>query len=87
MLDVSEAVGKARTYLSVIMPEFAELRPQVEEMELSPDNSMWNITFSAPIGGHKTESVADLFTPRYTWKVVALSTNDGSLIAVTNPSR
>jgi hypothetical protein len=88
MVDVSDAIVRARTYLTVIMPEYVELQPKVEEMELSDDQSKWEITFSAePIGKPKADSLADLFRPQTIQKVVAVRADDGSLIAVTNRVR
>jgi len=88
MVDVSEAIVKARTYLTVIMPEYSELQPKVEQMELSNDKSKWEITFSAkPIDKPQSESLADIFRPQTIQKVVAVRTDDGSFIAVTNPTR
>jgi hypothetical protein len=86
MVDVSEAIVKARTYLNVIMPEYVELRPKVEEMELSDDMSKWEIKFSAqPIVDPSTVSLSDIFRPQTIKKIVAVSVADGSFIAVKDP--
>jgi len=86
MLDASEVVSKARGYLTEIMPEFAELKPKVEEMVLSQDTSRWKITFTAQLkDSPKAESLADLVHRRFIEKVVDIKANDGGLIAVRNP--
>jgi len=88
MLDVGDAIVKAKTYLTVIMPEYVALEPKVEEMELSDDMSKWEIKFSArPASDPKADSLADLFRPQEIRKVVAVRADDGSFVAVTNPVR
>jgi hypothetical protein len=86
MLGASEVVVKARGYLDEIMPEFAELKPHVEEMVLSQDASRWKITFLAQLtDSPKAESLADLVRRRVVEKVVDVKASDGTLIAVRNP--
>jgi hypothetical protein len=86
MLAPSEALGKARIYLGEVIPDFAALEPKVEEMVLTPDSSIWNITFYARSGNNpKPTTVADIFANPRIEKVVAVSANDGTLIAVRNP--
>jgi hypothetical protein len=87
MLAPNEAIGKARTYLDEVVPDFAAMEPKVEEMVLAPDSSEWRITFYALGTGQKTEanSLADLLRLKRIWKVVSVGANDGALIAVRNP--
>jgi hypothetical protein len=88
MLAPNEVIGKARTYLGEVVPEFAALEPQVEEMVLAPDSSEWKITFYALGGGERTEAntLADLLRWQRIEKVVSIGAEDGTLIAVRNPS-
>jgi hypothetical protein len=88
MLAPSEAIDKARIYLGEVVPEFAALKPRVEEMVLAPDSSAWKITFYAHKGEEKTDvtSLADLLRWKRIEKVVSVAANDGTLIAVRNPA-
>lgn len=86
MLAPSEALVKARVYLGEIIPEFAALDPKVEEMVLANNASNWEITFYARNGNNpKPTTMADLLTNPRVEKVVAVSADDGALIAVRNP--
>jgi hypothetical protein len=86
MLAPSEALDKARIYLGEIIPEFAALDPNVEEMVLAPDSSAWKITFYAHSGDNpKTLSLADIVRRQRIEKVVSVGADDGTLIAVRNP--
>jgi phage pi2 protein 07 len=87
MLAPSEALSKARVYLGEVVPEFAALQPKVDEMVLAPDSSKWIITFFAQAGGNrKAETVADLLSNPRIEKVISIAADDGSLVAVRNPS-
>jgi phage pi2 protein 07 len=87
MLAPSDALSKARTYLGEVIPEFSALEPKVEEMILSHDSSTWNITFYARNGSISNPStVAEMLNNPKIEKVVAISANDGALVAVRNPS-
>jgi hypothetical protein len=88
MIAPSEAINKARIYLGEVIPEFASLEPKVEEMVLAPDSSEWKITFYALSSGEKAKatSLADLLSLHRIEKVVSVGAEDGSLIAVRNPS-
>lgn len=83
MLAPSEVIGKARSYLGEVIPDFAALEPKVEEMVLAPDSSEWKITFSAHTA-EKPNSLAHIIRQRIE-KVVSVGANDGSLISVRNP--
>lgn len=84
MLAPKEAVTKARTYLGEILPDFAKLDPKVEEMRLVNDQC-WKITFCVIQGDEaKADSLADLLRRHRIWKVVSVTSDDGSLIAVEN---
>ena len=86
MLAPKEALTKARTYLDEVVPEFAELNPKVEEMRLVNDKC-WKITFLAyPGEKQEEETLADLLRRQRIEKVVSVASEDGSLIAVENPS-
>jgi hypothetical protein len=88
MLEVGEVIGKARGYLTEVVPDFAKLQPKVEEIVLSPETSIWKITFLAqsPSFTLKAESLADLLSnARTIEKVVDVRADDGSLVAVRNP--
>jgi phage pi2 protein 07 len=87
MLAPSEALNKARVYLDEVVPDFAALQPKVDEMVLAPDSSKWIITFFAQTGeNRKAETVADLLSNPRVEKVVSVAADDGSLVAVRNPS-
>jgi hypothetical protein len=86
MLAPKEALTKARTYLDEVVPEFAELNPKVSEMRLV-NNKCWQITFLAYPGEKQaTETLADLMRLHRIEKVVSVASEDGSLIALENPS-
>ncbi len=84
MINVEKAVDIALSVLTKIMPDYAALKPEVDEFALSKDGSFWNVTFRAknpepnPFGGQ-------VFYP-YKDKVVQIKANDGELIAIRNPS-
>jgi phage pi2 protein 07 len=85
MLAVAEVIGKARTYLGEVVPEFAALQPKVEEAEFSKELSNWTVTFSLPEGSNrKAASLADLLRNPRSAKAVSLEAEDGTLIAVKN---
>jgi hypothetical protein len=88
MLAPEEAIGKARTYLGKVVPEYVELEPKVEEIERTPDSTEWKITFCAMSGKERTEatSLADLLRLNKIRKIVSVGAEDGNLIAVKNPS-
>jgi hypothetical protein len=87
MLAPSEAIGKARNYLGEVLPDFAALQPQVDEMVLDKQTSNWKITFAAMSGPEKTRenTLADLLRLHKIRKVVYVGAEDGSLHAVQNP--
>ena len=89
MLAPREVLGKARTYLEQVIPDFAALDPKVDEMELSPDltdTRRWVITFYAQSGDNpKVGSLADVIRRQRIEKVVAVDAEDGHLISVSNP--
>lgn len=87
MLAPNQIVDKARTYLGEVVPEFAALNPKVEEMVRVPDSSEWKITFYAHTGDNiAVATVADLLRRQRVEKIVFIGANDGSLIAVKNPT-
>ena len=84
MVDVESAVQIATSLINKVMPEYAALRPEVEEFELSSDGALWNVTFRAknPDSGYPAGNV---FFP-YRDKVVQITTDNGELIAIRNPT-
>jgi hypothetical protein len=85
MLEVGEAVNRAKVYLSEIMPEFVQLQPQVDEMEFSEVPKAWKITFVARLNDTaKSDSLADVVRRRVVQKVVEVGANDGAFISVKN---
>ena len=87
MLAPKEALGKARTYLGEVIPDFAELDPKVEEMVLAQEGKRWRITFLAYRGEEgEANSLAGLLRRQRIEKVVSIASDDGSLLAVENPS-
>jgi hypothetical protein len=88
MLEPKEVIGKARKYLADIMPDFAELDPKVEEMNLGQDllgKSRWRITFYAyPPESGEPNSLADLVRRQRIEKVVSVAPDNGSLISIDN---
>lgn len=86
MIAPSQAVKKARGYLEDVIPEFAALKPKVEEIVRTPDSSTWKITFYAHSDDTpQAATLADLLRRRRIEKVVSVSAKDGALIAVSNP--
>jgi hypothetical protein len=86
MLAVNEIIGKAKIYLNEVVPQFASLQPNIEEMVLVDGESQWRITFQAsPARKQAAESIADLVQRQTVEKVVEIGADDGSLIAVRNP--
>lgn len=87
MLAPKEVLGKARAYLGEVVPDFAALDPKVEEMILAPDSSVWKITFSAHRGENpEAASLADIVRRQRIEKEVAVTADDGNLIAVRTPA-
>jgi hypothetical protein len=88
MLAPAEAIDKAQSYLGEVIPDFAALRPQVEEMVLDKDSANWNITFCALSGPEKVQenTLADLLRLHKIRKIVSIGAADGSFIAVRNPT-
>jgi hypothetical protein len=84
MLAPKDAIEKARAYLQDVVPDFAALHPKVEEIVRSPDSSQWRVTFFAH-AGKAGATLADLLGQRRIEKIVSVSAQDGSLIAVNNP--
>jgi hypothetical protein len=86
MLAPNEVIDKARTYLGQVVPEFAALKPKVEEMALDSRSSEWKIIFFAYSGDNpNAETLVDLLRRQRVEKVVYVGADDGSLIAVKNP--
>jgi len=89
MLAPREVLGKARTYLEEVVPDFAALEPKVDEMQLAkylPDSQRWVITFYAHSGeSGKVASLADVIRRQRIEKVVSVDPEDGHLISVSNP--
>ncbi len=89
MLAPRDALGKAKTYLQEVIPDFAALDPKVDEMKLSPhgtDSQTWVITFYAPIKDNpKIETLADVIRRQRVEKVVSLDAEDGHLLFVGTP--
>ena len=86
MLAPDEVIDKARTYLGQVVPEFAALKPKIEEMALDSRSSEWKIIFFAYSGDNPSvATVADLLRQQRIEKVVYVGADDGSLIAVKNP--
>ena len=85
MLAPEEAIGKARTYLGEVVPEFLALGPTVEEIERTPDTMQWTITFSAARkDAGEDNSLASLLRGSKVWKTVSVGAEDGLLVAVKN---
>lgn len=89
MLAPGEVLGKARTYLEEVIPDFAVLDPKVDEMQLSQDltdTRRWVITFYAHSAEKpKVTSLADLIRQQRIEKVVSVDAEDGHLISLSNP--
>jgi hypothetical protein len=83
MVDVETAVQIAKSMLAKVMPDYVQLEPYVEEFELSPSGNLWNVTFRAK--NPDMGETANVFYP-YRDKVVQISTADGNLIAIRNPT-
>jgi len=88
MLEPKDVLGRAEKYLVDLIPEFAKLDPKVEEIKLGPDvfgNSRWRITFYAYSDKNgEPNSLADLVRRQRIEKVVSVTPDDGSLIAIEN---
>jgi hypothetical protein len=91
MLAPHEALGKARTYLAEVIPDFAALGPKVDAMKLSgefndKEKQKWVITFYAPIEDtDKVETLADIIRRQRIEKMVSLDAEDGHLLFVGTP--
>jgi hypothetical protein len=91
MLAPHEALGKARTYLAEVIPDFAALGPKVDAMKLSgefndKEKQKWVITFYAPIEDtDKVETLADIIRRQRIEKMVSLDAEDGHLLVVGTP--
>lgn len=88
MLAPSEVIHKAHSYLGEVIPDFAALDPRVEEMVLDKDSANWNITFCALSSPEKPQenTLADLLRLHKIRKIVSIGADDGSFIAVRNPT-
>jgi hypothetical protein len=87
MLAPKEVLVKARDYLGEVVPDFAALDPKVDEMVLTPDSSVWKITFFAHSGDNpKNASLADIVRRQRIEKEVAVAADNGNLIAVRTPA-
>ena len=63
------------------------IRDRVEEMVRVPNSSEWKITFYAHSGDNpQVGTLADLMRRQRIEKVVFIGADDGSLIAVKNPT-
>jgi len=87
MVTIDQAVKNAQNSLSIIMPSFISLEPEVEEFRLSEESDEWIITFRAknPDPTEQGSGMGSVFIP-FVEKVVAVSASNGSVVAVRNPS-
>ena len=82
MIDVKEAVAKARQHLVGMLSDEIPRDPRLEEVELSEDGSVWNITLSfisrgVPFSGtHFPDS-----SPRE-YKTIAIRSEDGRFLSM-----
>ncbi|MBN1589071.1 MAG: hypothetical protein JW888_06120 [Pirellulales bacterium] len=86
MIDVKQAVAKAFEFVGTLYEGEGFQVPQLEEVELSPDDSKWLITvsFLRPkfLGGvAKQVRDAGLMPPQYEreYKLITLSADDGTV--------
>ena len=87
MVSIKEAVDKSKKILDEVMPEYVALNPDVEQFQLSSDGGKWEITFKAknPEPTNGSRGLGSVFFP-FVYKVVSVSTSDGFLISVRNPT-
>ena len=87
MLEPDGIIDKARDYLGKVLPEFAALKPKVEEMSLSLDRTTWRILFYAHTGDNlSTATLSDVISRRRIEKEVTVQAENGTLVAVKNPA-
>ena len=84
MINVETAIDIATSALTKVMPDYFALKPEVDEFALSKDGSVWNVTFRAK-NPEPEQYGRQVFFP-YKDKVVQITTDDGSLISIRNPS-
>jgi hypothetical protein len=80
MLQVEEAVKRAKTYLPGLLfdtpHQIADVR--LEEVELSDDEKFWSVTFSYV----PTDSIAPILVRQY--KTVRIKALDGGFVGLRN---
>lgn len=84
MLDVKDAVSKAKEEIEMLFPDFAGSDLRLEEAETPLSVGRWRFTFSAAVpdetvGGN---SLADLIRPRRMRKAVELDPDSGLLVSI-----
>ncbi len=84
-MTVPEAVDVAKKHLHTILPEFAGVNLQLEELETPPFGSKWRFTFSGvfPVPTNAL-SFSDIVRGRRISKSVEIDPETGDLLAVKN---
>lgn len=91
MMDVKEAVKKAKTYVADLLADEGLMNLGLEEIEHNDAGGVWYVTvgFSRPWNNVKNALVAltgDVATPR-SYRVVALRDSDGEVVSVKRRDR
>ncbi len=84
MLEVKDAVTKAKEEIAGLFPEFANRDLRLEEVETPPAERRWRFTFSASVPEEEStgNALADLLRARRIRKAVELDPESGFLISI-----
>jgi hypothetical protein len=87
-MTVPEAIERAKQHLVTVLPEYAGVHLQLEELETPPSPSKWSFTFSAtfPLASNHASNLADVLRGRRISKSVQIDPESGALVAVKNAS-
>ncbi len=83
MLEVKEAVTKAKEEIIALFPDFATHDLRLEEAETPLSAARWRFTFSAAVAEEPSgNTLADLVRPRRKRKTVELQADSGELMSI-----
>jgi len=83
-IPVPDAIAKAKQYLNEVLPEYANVPWQLEEVE-TDNSSRWYFTFSATFPSPPSQnSLADILRGFRMTKSVEIEPSTGKLLAIRN---